>query len=203
MKKFSTYLIAIAILFAIQSNITFAQESPFSDFSIDHPDYEAIMSLFDLGIIQGYPDGTLKPDQNINRAELLKIIAEGMGYSPHPLEYSRCFTDVGIISEWYIGYVCFGSAEGWVVGYPDGTFRPENNINNAEVLSMIFKAYEIAIPEAAEGEEWYAPYVQFATDNQIIEEDFDPAAIITRLEAFKILEKTLRLGGDDGIRTHE
>lgn len=199
MKKLAIVLLLTLAL----SGTAHAQESPFSDLSPDHPGYDTVMNLVGMGIVDGYPDGTVKLDQNITRAELLKIIIEGMGLAPHPLEYNRCFEDVTITHDWYIGYVCYGKEEGWVVGYSDGTFKPGNNINNVEILSMIFNAYGLSMPEwyridtvldDVSVNDWYAPYIQYASKNDIIdlnEHYYYPGAIITRIEAFEILERTL------------
>lgn len=71
------------------------------------------------GIANGYLDGTFRPEQPVSRAELVKLIAsyftvEG-GTSPFP--------DVPA-GHWAAEVVSFAAEEGWVSGYPDGTFRP-------------------------------------------------------------------------------
>ena len=98
--KLTRVMLVFAILFSIGAPAAFAntQEKVFSDITPDHPQYNTIMNLVALGVVEGYEDGTVKPDQYITRAELLKIIIEGRNLMPYPetLEYNRCFLDVEI-----------------------------------------------------------------------------------------------------------
>ena len=95
------------------------------------------------GIIEGYPDGTLRPNQPINRAEALKILLLtanadriladlGSPDLPHAL-----FPDVPT-NAWFAGYVVKGQALGLIEGYHDGTFRPEQPITRAEAAKIIY-----------------------------------------------------------------
>lgn len=198
-KAFIKIFLIVSALVIFQIPAANAQIKVFSDLSPDHPSYNTVMNLVAEGIIDGYEDGTVKPDQYIVRAELMKIIVEGMGLHPHPLDYNRCFEDVQILHDWYIGYVCYAKTEEWIVGYPDGTFGPEKNINNVEILSMIFNSYGLKMPEDVPEEEWYFTYVWFAKENKIIDsnsETYNPGEIVTRAQAFEILERTLAyIGG--------
>jgi len=73
-------------------------------------DAEAINFLKENGIISGYSDGTFKPTNPLNRAELLKILVEGVGYSPDENVYKNCFSDVK--EDWYAKYVCYAKEQG-------------------------------------------------------------------------------------------
>lgn len=205
-------LCIIAALIVVQANIVFAAEPTpvlisepvgFSDVTPDHPNYEAIMYLKEKGIIHGYKDGTFKPDAEISRAELLKILVESYGITPDPLVYNQCFIDVEII-EWYPRYVCFGKHEEWVEGYEDDTFRPGNTIINVEALKMILDSQRIYIPpffdiefplSENEIDAWYSHYVWYAVDEAIIEieDEYDVAKPITRGEACELMYRTLLL----------
>jgi len=203
-KTFVLFMLIFSILITSSVQTAFAQQQKvFTDLSPDHESYDTIMNLVAEGIVEGYEDGTVKPDKYITRAELMKIIVEGMGLNPHPLDYSRCFPDVNIVDEWYIGYVCFAKSEGWIIGYPDGTFKPESNINNIEILSMIFRSYGFDIDDYrrlavlfddVEEYSWYYSYLLFAVENEIVDGDAEkyyPGELITRAQAFEILNKTL------------
>jgi|GEM_PF-3233010 len=87
------------------------------------------------GIISGYPNGTFKPDNNITRAELATILSK---LAPLNLSKELPFTDVQK-SHWGYDYIksCFNNA--WIVGYPDNTFKPDNDITRAEAIAMINK----------------------------------------------------------------
>lgn len=136
----------------------------------------AIEFLSDKGVIGGYPDGTFRPLNTVNRAELLKILVGGKGAAPTMDTYSNCFPDV--TNEWFAPFVCYAKEQGWVGGYPDGTFRPASTVNTAEAIKMVVNAQGYQIPESApaflyedvENSAWYAPYVKAAKDKGILEE---------------------------------
>ena len=88
-KKLFSGLLTTILLFSYTT--VFAQceefsytnsENPFSDVSEFDKNYDAIMYLYETNIIQGYDDGTYKPINYVNRAELLKILIEGEGLLP-------------------------------------------------------------------------------------------------------------------------
>jgi len=101
----------------------------------------SVAKLSGLNIINGYPDGTFKPENNITRAEFAKIacIAGGMGKSAEMLQSSPSkFSDVAA-GQWYTGFINLSSSQGWVKGYPDGTFRPNAQITYAEVITVLVR----------------------------------------------------------------
>ncbi len=152
---------------------------PFKDVPADHANANAITYVKTEGIVEGYADGTYKPDQTINRAEFVKILLEAMAASyeeegPPPNPSGACFfheskpafqarfgefPDVDF-EAWYASYFCYGMRIGVIEGYPDGTFGPANNVNFAEAAKIISHSFEIAAPGIAAGESWYAPYVR-------------------------------------------
>lgn len=84
------------------------------------------------GIIEGYEDGTFRPNDMIKRSEFVSIIAKMKKLSP---EGKPSFIDIsGHWAEKEIGSV---AAKGWVKGYEDGTFRPEKNMTRAEVVTVV------------------------------------------------------------------
>ena len=136
----------------------------FSDLSSSDPEYEAVSALYDAGVIQGYSDGTYKPDASINRAEFSKILMSAQyGILAEDYSYTEtCFSDVSS-SDWYAPYVCFAQLLNIVSGYPDGDFKPTNEINVAEALKITLEAFAVEVPES-EGE-WYEAYVNYATEH--------------------------------------
>ena len=96
------------------------------------------------GWITGYTDGTFRPEQPVSRAELVKLIAsyftvEG-GTSPFP--------DVPD-GHWAAEVVSFAAEEGWVSGYPDGTFRPDAPVSRAEAVKILNHALDRRAGERA------------------------------------------------------
>ncbi|PIR53183.1 hypothetical protein COU76_02400 [Candidatus Peregrinibacteria bacterium CG10_big_fil_rev_8_21_14_0_10_49_10] len=150
---------------------------------------EAVEFLVKRGVLQGYPDGTFKPDQVINRAEFLKIVFQGRsGVEPVG---RRCFSDVNP-DAWFAPYVCAAKRRGIVDGYPDGTFRPGQTVNTAEALKMALNAYQWSVTEG-KGEKWHQPYVEYLDTNDILgEHAYTPWADLTRVHAADLIWRLLR-----------
>ena len=85
------------------------------------------------GYISGYESGTFKPEQFITRAEFVTIIANMYRLDKTP---STAFSDV-TDGYWASGYIGAVSGKGWVNGYEDGTFKPEQYITRAEVMATV------------------------------------------------------------------
>lgn len=94
----------------------------------------AVSTLANVGAISGYSDGTFHPDQEITRAELVTILTGIYGVNTTK---GMPFTDVG--HGWYYDYVATAYANGWVSGYSDGTFRPDQTITRAEAVVVLNK----------------------------------------------------------------
>ena len=168
------------------------QEWIFTDLSFLDSHYDAISSLVDMGIFEGYPDGSFDSNGVINRAELLKILIEARDINPSSSTYKNCLPDVK--DEWYAKYVCYAKAQNWVRGYPDGTFHPGDTVNKVEALKILFNVYEAGLTEGATVSKlsypdldtgaWYAIYVWKASSLGILEEtpgnDFKPTTGRTR-----------------------
>lgn len=164
-----------------------ATESIFNDVNSYTSNAEAISYLKDNGIISGYPDGSFKPTNYLNRAELLKILVEGMGYTPDETSYGNCFPDVS--NDWYAKYVCFAKENGWIEGYPDGLFKPSNNVNKVEAIKMLLEIFgqETSEPLVEPYSDvplaqWFTKYVYMAKVLGLLEEEslYYPSENITR-----------------------
>ncbi len=166
MKKFT--MISGLIITMLMSQIAYAA---FSD--VDQTtDYEtAITWMSDNGVIQGYPDGTFKPDQCVNRAEFLKMLyltskknVEAISPAQNNI-FSDTYTD-----EWYWPYVSQALIDETVKGYPDGTFKPGQCVNRVEAIKMAVLEFGLydenadmyghsgANPRDIDLDEWYASY---------------------------------------------
>ena len=135
--------------------------APFKDVTSDHVNADAIFYVKQQGIVQGYEDGTYKPESTINRAEFVKIL---MGAFPGDDRMCKiaAFADVDQ-SAWYASFAHAARCRGVVSGYDDGTFRPGNSINFVEAAKIIVKAFGLEATStlpACEGEcPWYRDYV--------------------------------------------
>ena len=91
----------------------------------------AASTMTKAGIVDGYPDGTFRPDAPITRAEMAKIISL---FAKLDKSESR-FSDIA--GHWAEAYIRLAAGNGWIAGYPDGTFGPQRNITRAETATMI------------------------------------------------------------------
>ncbi len=151
----------------------------FTDLSSAHPNFTAIMDLQERGIIEGYPDGTFKPDQTVNRVESMKIILLGAGINVESSSNNAVFTDTNP-DEWYAKYINKAVSLKIVEGYPDGSFKPSDTINLVEALKIVQLANKIDISKIdvssdpfadAYAGQWYAPYIQYAKDKKLVNAD--------------------------------
>lgn len=109
----------------------FARTNDYSDVNRGDWFNNAISTLSNAGIVTGYNDGTFRPNQPITRGEMAKIIANFAN-----LKYGgKTFTDLA--GHWSKSYVELAAGNGWIAGYPDGSFRPDQKITRAETVTMI------------------------------------------------------------------
>jgi len=147
-----------------------------------HPYEDAINYVESNGIVEGYPDGTYKPDDLINRAEFTKIIV-GAVHGPNQTG-DNCFPDV--TDQWFASFVCTAQSMGIIEGYPDGNFKPENNVNYAEALKIVLNTY--AAPVGPDYDEWYSKYVDFAAGNGLsYAAGKNPSDMVTRGEMAELI----------------
>lgn len=99
--------------------------------------YDAVMLLASEGYINGYPDGTFKPDAKITRAEMSAIISNICG--DLKVAAQKSFNDV-TSDQWFYDEVMNLANAGYLEGYPDGTFKPDNNATRAEASKLVFVA---------------------------------------------------------------
>ena len=99
---------------------------------------DSVMKLSKKDIIKGYPDGTFKPNQSITRAEFAAIASN---YSKNPKAADETFSDVPM-NHWAKDAIAKVKAEGWISGYPDGTFKPDAPITRAEAVSIVNRMFD-------------------------------------------------------------
>ena len=90
-----------------------------------------------FGIVTGYEDGSFRPDAPVTRAEFAAIASRFEKLT----QGSASFTDVPD-THWAVRYINFAATRGWVTGYEDGTFKPENSITRAEVAAVTCRLLE-------------------------------------------------------------
>lgn len=154
MKKAISLLLLSLLLVPTQVHA----QSHFSDVKDDYEYAYSINYLQENGMIQGYDDGTFRPEDTINRVEFLKLV---FGAPEGTCIHKKKFSDVEYGS-WYDPYLCKALESGYVDGYPDGTFKPADPINFAEAAKILVRA-NFSIDESASGE-WFEPYVKHLSE---------------------------------------
>lgn len=163
--------------------------SPFTDLSQNTPYLSSITFLKTKGIISGFPDGSFKPNQNLNRAEFAKILV-GAKYSSISDDFNQsCFKDISK-DQWYTKSVCLAKSKGIIDGYPDGTFKPGSNVNYVEALKMVLGTYELA--PVVISSPWYQAYVDQADAYLFSLSSLSPDHLLTRAEISEILTRVIR-----------
>jgi uncharacterized protein YkwD len=137
---------------------------------VGHAYETAVRYLEDNEIIEGYSDGSYKPDQTVNRAEFTKIIVGAKLGSNPTSSAADCFPDVPS-NEWYASYVCYAKNAGIIGGYPDGYFRPSNTINLAEAAKILVNTLEVEKPDV-ESDIWYREYIETLQNNSYLPNSF-------------------------------
>ncbi len=220
MKKNLFLLITLIILsfslaFADLVSIPLPKPKPikFSDVTEKHWAYDYIMRMSEVAI-DGFTDGTFRPEDNVTRAQFAKIIVLTLGLNHENTKYQPIFADVPE-SYWASSFIV--AASKYLTGYADGniiTFEPEKPATRDDIAVAVvvasglknksynpdtikrFKDYE-TISEDIRG------YISIAVENKIIngydsDDTFRPNEYITRAEVCKLMVKLLDVGVEAG-----
>lgn len=178
----SKILIFALLLTMMVPSFAFAAEDtglPYSD--IDSVATKGdILLLSSQGIINGYPDGTFKPEGQITRAEFSKILIETLGWGAQADALKGDDTKFSDVkgSHWASGYVAIASSKGLVVGFEDGTFRPSKNVTHAEAVTMLVRA--LGLESTEQSTPWYLNNVLIGSDFGLLADGFDAKANANR-----------------------
>lgn len=176
MLKHTLRLIHAPILLVILCTV-FAHataQAVFTDLSQSYQYFRAIDYLENEGIVRGYADGGFHPENPLSRIELLKILLEGGGFGLDA-GFESNFPDVPT-EVWHAPYIAKARALGWVQGYEDGTFRPNQPVSKIEAAKLLLKSRNL-IPEDIAGHApysdiprmaWYAPYIYLMQEKALI-----------------------------------
>jgi len=165
------------------------------------------MDLVKMGLVRGYPDNTIRPDNNITRAEAIVVIVKALGYKESK-NINMKFGDMASIPDWAKGYIQTAVDLGIIHGYEDNTIRPNNKITRAEMVVVLVNAFklsrignvEISFTDSQAIPGWAMECVEKAYSNGIIkgyeDKSFMPGKNITRAEAFTMIRKCLMLNNN-------
>ncbi len=164
--------------------------------AINDDEYFAGDQLKQLGILKGYPDGTLRLGNPINRTEVATIMVRIRGHEKDYIDIEgKEFIDVNL-GFWGYEYIQNAYKLNIIQGYPDSSFKPENNISYAEVIAIMVNT--LGFKESLEGD-WPYNYINKGKELGVIAEDsiISPDKIITRGEMALIVWDTLLVKLDD------
>ncbi len=108
------------------------QTASFTDVPNNYYAKDAIDYVYSKGYMQGYPDGSFKPGATITRAEVCVVLNTVYGLSGSA---TNNFKDVPQ-SYWGYKFISLASSNSMIFGYPDGSFKPGNNITRAEIATL-------------------------------------------------------------------
>lgn len=170
MKKTNRFIALLTALVLVFSTLIGSTAFAAVNSDVAGTDFEeAVGKLQAVGVMQGYPDGTFLPNGEITRAEFAKIavVALGLGDAAEASKGTTKFPDVAA-SHWAAGYVNLAASRGLITGYPDGTYKPEGKLTNAEAITILCRLVGLGPVIDKEGT-WPANYVGRAANEGILD----------------------------------
>lgn len=135
-RKASVYVIIAAMIIMMLPTMALAASSSDLD---GHWAKAPMEDWISKGLINGYPDGTFRPDHNITRAEFMALVNGAFHYEePADIDYTDVAADA-----WYAGVIARAKAAGYIAGYSDGTMRPQNPITRQEAAAIIVRVKKL------------------------------------------------------------
>ncbi len=163
---------------------------------------EGIERAVNMGFVNGYGDGTFRPDLKITRAEFVVMTARAFDFEAKS-GMSLNFSDVDKIPVWARPYIAEAEQAGLIKGYADGSFRPNQWISRSEMAVLIMRLYDgelnpnakVSFADKQQIKPWALPSVAAAADLGIIKgkngNRFAPADPATRAESTIMLLRLL------------
>lgn len=195
LKKSLVLLLALAMAVSV---FAFGASAVYTD-DVDVADEykEAIDVLTALGVLTGDGDGTLAPERTITRGEFAKILYVayfGGNNAWTTADKYKGFANFNDVSsdDWYAGVIGYATYKGWILGYGDGNFGPEDPVLGVDAITMILRMMGInAYGELSDGDTYAMKAIDFATNLLMLENTdengVDYSAPIARGAVFDIL----------------
>ncbi len=163
----------------------------FSDVPLDSSYSEIVYTLVDKGILSGYPDGTFGVENTLSRAEFATIMCRLMGVS-EPEQINSIFPDVPY-QHWASGYISTAQKSGYINGYTDGNFGPEDRLTYEQTITILVRGLgyeEIALQVGG----YPSGYIQIAQNLGITDNtELKIGEPITRITTAILLINTLQI----------
>ncbi|TXK83828.1 S-layer homology domain-containing protein [Paenibacillus sp. N3.4] len=173
---------------------------------LNHWAKEAILAAVKQGFVEGYPDQTFRPNNNVSRSEFVAMLIRALKIQPTGGS-SLPFTDADQIPDWSKPFVSEAVKLGIVSGYEDNSFRSADPISRAELAVMIVKAFGLQVDWSAKASfadandipSWAVPHVAAAADAGFIQGRgnnlFAPNDKATRAEVVNLILSMLKHKG--------
>ncbi len=193
-------LLGIVPFFSVSALTRYADDAQIAEWA-----WESVYSMRENGIITGFEDNTFKPNQTINRAQALTIIARTIPLlqkrelvKANPRE--NFFKDI-TPGAWYYDAVLIGIKESWVKGYPDGTMQPARTLSMAEWATMLARAFDMQAQEDlntfedVQTDDWFYDASQAMLRYGLVRGakiKFNPHTEVTRAQAAWMMDQILK-----------
>lgn len=138
MKKLAVWIVAILLVFSGFAGSVSA--NGFKDLKTGHRFYNEIMYLVDKGIVSGYTDQTFRYEAAVTRAQAAVMLGRAKGFDGTPSDTK--FSDVKK-GNFGSGYINDAVEAGIILGYPDGTFRPNQTVTRGQMAIFIARAFDL------------------------------------------------------------
>lgn len=158
-----TAAVILALVLMLGSSMTvFANTTTYPSDVINTPLITPVKFLIDKKVLNGYPDGTFKPDNQITRAEIAVAVAKMTNRTNNldAMAKKNLFTDLGGY-EWAKGYINALVDGGVIKGKTSTTYAPGNNITYAELITILVRTKAGAASELEAYGTWPDNYIQY------------------------------------------
>ena len=165
MKRIVSLVLALSMVLSMFSFAFAGTTLP----DVEGTDYEAAVSaLVELGIVNGYEDGTYKAEKTVTRAEMAKFLVVSAGLEPAAdvSKGATKFSDVAA-DHWATGYINVATEYGYINGYPEGTFAPDAIVSYAEAVTMAIRVLGYKSVVESKGT-WPTNYIAKAQELKVL-----------------------------------
>lgn len=177
---------AMVVLAPVNSD---AATTSFKDLKSTSDHYQTVLDLAAKGIIQGYADGTFKPDNTVTRGQAAKIIALAIGLETKDVK-NPGFKDIKTDNQYY-GPIAALVQAGIITGFEDNTYRPGDTLTRGQMAKIIALAFDLPEEQTISNSfkdvketHWFKGYVQTLVTHNITKgttaTTFDPGAAVKR-----------------------
>ncbi len=145
MKKVLSIVLSIAMVVCLAPTMAFAATTSAAQADAAYSDTEgkacegAVNVLSALGVVDGFTDGTYKPEQIVTRAQMAKLIVAALGVSEYATAKNSSYTDMGS-AQWAIPVVEYATNLGIINGVGNSKFAPNKPVTYEQVATMLCRA---------------------------------------------------------------